>query len=338
LILPPADTVNLQVVDDHNNTAVYILQRAPNYFEHALTNGPSNFGYREIFLEEAGGTFTRNLYDDLASIAGLAGVGEYIVQVGFGLATHGWAVLDDLRIGAPSAVWDTTRPTLAITAPTIGQRLTNALMTVQGRASDNAQVADVFYQLNADGWNLASSTNGWTNWMATVTLKPGTNVIQAYAVDVAGSASSTNTVTIVLLSPLTVTTNGCGSVNAGFAGTTWREVGKRYTNVATACSGYVFDGWSRSMDSNASRLVFTMQPDMVLQANFIPNPFRPVQGSYYGLIQAEAAAHESSGYIVDKDRGVRRTVRLSRHESDERLQRCHSAETESWCWIVSGHR
>jgi hypothetical protein len=78
---------------------------------------------------------------------------------------QGW--LDDLRIGADPANWDAARPDIAITTPRTGQQLSNAVATVSGTAKDNMQVADVFYRVGTDSWKPASSTNGWTNWMAT---------------------------------------------------------------------------------------------------------------------------------------------------------------------------
>ena len=95
------------------------------------------------------------------------------------------------------AIVDTTKPTLAITAPTAGQKMTNALANVKGTALDNWGVGSVQYQLNGGGWGLATSTNGWTNWTAVLPLTAGTNVIKAYAVDLGGNVSTTNTVSVV---------------------------------------------------------------------------------------------------------------------------------------------
>jgi hypothetical protein len=59
-------------------------------------------------------------------------------------------------------------------------------------------VSNVFYQLNNNGWNPVTSFNG-TNWSAAVTLTPGTNTVQAYAVDTSGNVSATNTVKFIYL-------------------------------------------------------------------------------------------------------------------------------------------
>jgi hypothetical protein len=75
--------------------------------------------------------------------------------------------------------------------------MTDALANVKGTASDNWGVGSVQYQLNGGAWGLATSTNGWTNWTAVLPLTAGTNVIKAYAVDLGGNASTTNTVSVV---------------------------------------------------------------------------------------------------------------------------------------------
>ena len=94
-VAPPCgDTIHLRVIDNLGNQLVYILQRAPDYIEHTTTR------YTEVFLDPAGGTFTRNLFDDLARIAGPANVGSSIAGLEFALSAAGWATLDELRIGS----------------------------------------------------------------------------------------------------------------------------------------------------------------------------------------------------------------------------------------------
>jgi hypothetical protein len=89
---------------------------------------------------------------------------------------------------------DTNKPTLSITNLTAGQRVSNAVFTVKGTASDNWQMSNVLCQINGGVWNSATNINNWTNWAAGVTLTPGTNVVQAYAVDTSGNVSTTNSV------------------------------------------------------------------------------------------------------------------------------------------------
>jgi hypothetical protein len=92
---------------------------------------------------------------------------------------------------------DVTRPTNTITAPTSGQHMTNALATVVGTASDNWKVTGVWYQLNNGSWNQPATTNSYTNWTTTLTLVAGTNKLKAYAMDLGGNFSTTNSLNIV---------------------------------------------------------------------------------------------------------------------------------------------
>ena len=92
---------------------------------------------------------------------------------------------------------ETNRPTLTITSPTSGQHMTNALATVVGTASDSWKVIGVWYQLNGGTWNQPATTNGWTNWTTTVELQNATNKINAYALNLGGNFSTTNSVSFV---------------------------------------------------------------------------------------------------------------------------------------------
>ncbi len=92
---------------------------------------------------------------------------------------------------------ETNRPTLTLTAPAAGQKMTNALATLVGTASDIWKVAGVWYQVNTNAWNLATTGNGFTNWSQTVTLAAGTNTLKACAQNLGGLFSATNTVSVV---------------------------------------------------------------------------------------------------------------------------------------------
>ena len=93
---------------------------------------------------------------------------------------------------------DVTRPTISIIAPTNSQKMTNALVVGIGTASDNWQVSNVWYQLNNGSWNVGTTTNSYTNWTTpTLTLIVGTNSLKAYALDLGGNFSFTNSVSFV---------------------------------------------------------------------------------------------------------------------------------------------
>jgi hypothetical protein len=171
---------------------------------------------------------------------------------------------------------DIQAPTNTITLPTSGQRWSNAVFTVTGTASDNMQVSNVWCQINGSSWNLATTTNNWTNWTATINLIAGTNTIQAYAVDTSGNISATNSVSFigVLSTQLTVNTNGSGTVSPNYNGVPL-QVWATYSMTATAGSGFLFTNWTGGISSplavltNRATLQFVMQSNLVLQANFV---------------------------------------------------------------------
>ncbi len=142
------------------------------------------------------------------------------------------------------AINDLTRPAAQITAPTSNQQLTNAGFTVTGKASDNVAVGAVYCSLNGSGWAAATTANQWTNWMANVTLTPGPNTIQVYAVDTSGNISPTNSVsfTYAVYAPLTVAVNGSGTVSPNCNGMRLM-VGEPYALTANAAGGFAFTNW-----------------------------------------------------------------------------------------------
>src|SRR5439155_23922822 len=117
---------------------------------------------------------------------------------------------------------DVARPVVSIVSPVAGQRVTNTTgqVTIKGKASDNADVANVQVQLNGGDWTDAVTANGWTDWTATLTPPAGTNWLRAYAVDATGNKSMTNAISFfyVVTSPLTLVTNGVGGISRSFAG------------------------------------------------------------------------------------------------------------------------
>ena len=171
---------------------------------------------------------------------------------------------------------DVTKPTLSITTPTSGQRWSNAVFNVTGTASDNVQVSNVWCQINGLGWNSATNFNNWTNWSAGVTLLPGTNVVQAYAVDTSGNLSTTNTVSFqyVVSAPLQVQMTGLGSLSPNYSNAVL-AIGQSYSMTASPGSGFMFTNWTGGTNltlniiTNGTTVQFLMQSNLTLQANFV---------------------------------------------------------------------
>src|ERR1035441_3565639 len=76
------------------------------------------------------------------------------------------------------------------------------------------------------------------------------------------------------------------------------QTGKKYTVIATAAKGSVFANWVSNgiVVAVTRKYTFLVESNVVLQANFIPNPFTPAVGTYHGLLYpTNNAAEESSG-------------------------------------------
>jgi uncharacterized repeat protein (TIGR03803 family) len=92
---------------------------------------------------------------------------------------------------------ETAKPTLTISSPASGSHMTNALATIIGSSSDDWLVTGIWRQLNSNSWALVTTTNDFTNWTSTVELGIGTNTFSAYAVNLGGNYSATNSITLV---------------------------------------------------------------------------------------------------------------------------------------------
>ena len=122
---------------------------------------------------------------------------------------------------------DKQKPSLAITSPANNSVLTNPAVIVAGTASDNDLVTSVFCcqsNLTETITNQTALTgNNLKNWWANLTLTPGTNFVQAYAVDRSGNISATTKLKLIYstapltLSGVTLTVANLNLV-AGFMG------------------------------------------------------------------------------------------------------------------------
>lgn len=167
---------------------------------------------------------------------------------------------------------DILPPTNGISSPTPSQHWSNAVFVVTGKAGDNVGVAEVFYSLNGTTWLPANPANGWSNWTVSVGLTPGTNTVQAYAVDGAGNVSPTNKVSFVyiLSAPLTVSTNGRGSISPNY-NNALLQIGASYALTATAATGFKFTSWTdanHNVLTNGATLKFLMAANLAFTANF----------------------------------------------------------------------
>ncbi len=190
-------------------------------------------------------------------------------------------------------------PGVAITSPKAGAITTNASMTVTGTASDASGpgLSQVFWQLNGSSLQPA---NGTTNWSASVALRAGTNVFAVQSVDANGlkSALVTRIFVYEVFQTITLQTNGSGTITITPKSKTYL-IGANYKATATGTHGAKFVSWSGSTNSTANPLVFAMQSNMVLVANFATNHPAVVPGVYSGLFYpSNGVTAETSGFIT----------------------------------------
>jgi len=185
-------------------------------------------------------------------------------------------------ITAPPQIVD-----LAITSPSNGTQVTADTTAIAGTTGSTVPAASVMFRVeNSAGIGSFQAAAGTTAWSATVSgLVPGANTIRVRSYSSAGNqiAEETVEITYYSASPLTVATNGSGTITSGFAGTTTRGIGLTYNITAKPAAGYLFNGWTGDLTSASAALSFTMQANMSLQANFIQNPFLAAKGVYNGL-------------------------------------------------------
>ena len=164
-----------------------------------------------------------------------------------------------------------TPPALSFLSPAAKVRLTNSAVTVEVSARDTGVVTNVELSLN-DG-SFISATQGLSNvWSTVLDLSPGTNVIQAYAVDADGYVSTTDSLTVqyIVVSVATVDIDGQGTVSPDYNGESL-QVGGNYSMTAKAAKGFGFVNWtdgnSNVLTSDAT-LKFEMTSNAVFVANF----------------------------------------------------------------------
>jgi hypothetical protein len=196
---------------------------------------------------------------------------------------------------------DTIAPTLSITSPKSGLHVSNAVFTATGTATDNGQVASVWYQLNGGGWLQATNT---TNWTAGLTLTQSNNTLQAYSIDSLGNISTTNSVAFIWVpsSQITVLAAvGQGTFTPAYNGT-FLQNGKTYSVTAKPGFNNFFWKWTDGVGNTLStspNFSFTAQSNATYYAFFIANPFAPLSGPFAGLFyDTNNVAATNSGYFT----------------------------------------
>src|ERR1051325_2953270 len=193
------------------------------------------------------------------------------------------------------------RPVISITSPQRGAHIHSSSLRVTGATSGEATVARVYYRLNEGEWQLGATSDNWAHWRADITMPSGANQVDAFAESVLGTFSKTNSVGFtctVTSAPVVVQINGDGIVNPNLNGQ-FLEVGKSYSMTAIPAVGALFDGWSGDVETNAAKITFVMESNLVFQANFQPDLFYTGKGSYNGLFQTiDSVSPTNSGLFA----------------------------------------
>jgi len=156
-------------------------------------------------------------------------------------------------------------------------------------------------------------------WSINATLVPGANTITAQVAIPQNAdleiASLPVTRTIfydatppspLVRAPLTLETSGNGKIR-GIANRASLEIGKVYKVTAVPLGNWMFTNWmSGTNATNLSAVAtynaaldFLMVSNLILQANFVTNPFTPYAGLYNGLFSpTNGVTEESSGFFT----------------------------------------
>jgi hypothetical protein len=340
--LPPNDYFTNRIIIPTNTTKVF----GTNIFatkESGETNHANNPGGKSLWwtwtaptngilqLNTVGSSFVALLaayegssVSNLTRLAANNGVNQTdgFARVTFGVASQSQIqiAVDGYNNGSAQAAGvivlnltfkpDTNAPTVVISVPTAGAKTTNTTVTVKGTASDNVAVALVQYRLeNAAGTNDYQDATGTNQWSGTLSnLLAGPNTIRARAYDTSSNLSLTvaRTFSYVVTGPLDLSTTGNGHVSPNYSNAAL-AIGATYTLTATPATGSLFSNWTGTISANTAKLIFTMQSNMVLQANFVTNPFTPVKGNYAGLFyDTNGVTMTNAGYFsaILADKGI----------------------------------
>ena len=280
-----------------------------------ITKQPTNqlvlYNSNAVFRVTATGTAPmtyqwRKGNDDLTNIAGkIAGATTTnltILSANYSDAgSYSVFISNVLSTATSSSVLLKIVPGVNIVSPVAGASFNSPLVTVTGTASDNGGggggLTQVLYQLNGSSFFPATGT---TNWVTTISLQTGTNILGVKSVNAAGneSALSTRSYFLNVYSKITLITNGLGRIT-GVTNQQNLLIGRNYSVTATPGTGQLLSNWTGHITSSNSPLVFMMQTNMVLAANFVPNPFLTHGGIYNGLYyEANEINHARSGFFT----------------------------------------
>ena len=179
----PAAKIQVQVTPDS-----YYGSVSPNYDGQTLTNNAK--GYSMTAKAKSGFKFAGWTFTEGADCT----VNKTKIT---------FQITNNAPLTFTATFTDVKNPSLVITSPANNSVVTNPaspVILISGTASDNDLVTNVVCNWIRQGSTnslITKSGNNWNNWWVNLTLLPGTNFVQAYAIDRSGSNSPTKTLKLV---------------------------------------------------------------------------------------------------------------------------------------------
>ena len=180
-----------------------------------------------------------------------------------------------------------------LVAPTSFTLEVNASPADEGAASANGTVfvAGSLATLTATPAN-GFEFIGWAGQEATGTNNP-------LSLPVNKNLSVTAYFAPVGSTTLTVITNGNGTITPNWNGKKLVK-GHDYAMTASPRGGNLFSNWTGTITTNKNPMTVKMETSMVLQANFVPNPFSPILGVFNGLFYTTNGVTESTAGMLSR--------------------------------------
>jgi hypothetical protein len=173
-------------------------------------------------------------------------------------------------------------PALSVAEPDNAEQVTGPSVQLSGSCG-HPGIELVEYRVeNRDGNTPYVTADGVRTWSGVArNLVPGRNTVRIVARGGGNViAEVARFVDYIVPADLHVTVTPGGTITRGFRGVTSRNVGFTYGITATPTTGYLFAGWTGSIESGSRSLSFRMEPGFALTATFVPNIYPGIRGMY----------------------------------------------------------
>lgn len=199
-------------------------------------------------------------------------------------------------------VVDFQRPTVSITYPSAGAKLTNTLLTFTGTATDNEGIQSLWYAVTGRDFTNVPAGNSWS---VTSPVPAGTNYFYVQSVDTSGQRSpiATRTFFMSVMQPLTLNVVGPGIVSGATNGQVF-EIERQVNLTARPQPNHMFAGWTGSFPFEPASVRFLMFSNANLTATFVTNPFPPLKATYAGLFYNTNFSVQQGSFQVQPSGGI----------------------------------